>query len=97
MGELDAGAIGKPGAKAGNGNGSERPISQGGLSAPASDARLEGLRLSVLDNLRRQAVEGQKHTALLTPPSPLAASRPRPDPRRGGRPVAHGCPADIRG
>jgi P4 family phage/plasmid primase-like protien len=61
MHELDAGAIGK----AGRVNGAERPInSTGGPSAPPSDARLEGFRLSVLDDLRRQAVDGQKHIAL---------------------------------
>jgi hypothetical protein len=62
MSELDAGAIGKPGAKAGNGT--ERPIGSPGAYTPASDARLEGFRMSVLDNLRRQAVDGQKHTEL---------------------------------
>ena len=45
MSELDAGAIGRP-AKAGKGNGAERPISAGGPYTPASDARLEAWRLS---------------------------------------------------
>lgn len=64
MNELDAGAIGKPRAKVGQGNGAERPISAGGPHTPASDARLEGFRVSVLDNFRREAVDGQKHVAL---------------------------------
>ena len=63
MDELDAGTMGKP-TKAAAGNGAERPISSGGPYTPASDARLEAFRVSVLDNLRRQAVDGQKHIQL---------------------------------
>jgi hypothetical protein len=63
MPELDAGAIGKPG-KASNGAESDRPVGSGGAYTPASDVRLEGFRRSVLDNLQRQAVDGQKHIQL---------------------------------
>ena len=63
MHQLDAGAIAKPGTKA-SGNGAERPTSSSGPYVPASDVRLEAFRLSVLDNLRRQAIDGQKHVAL---------------------------------
>jgi hypothetical protein len=63
MDELDAGAIGKPATR--RGNGAERPISSGGAYTPASDARLEAWLLSVLDTLRREAADGQKHFALL--------------------------------
>jgi hypothetical protein len=63
MHELDAGAIGKP-AKAGKGNGAERPNGTQGPYTPASDALLVAWRRAVLDNLRRRAVDGQKHIEL---------------------------------
>lgn len=62
MDDLDAGAIGKPEKLGGNAN--ERPVSAGGVYVPVSDARLDSYRRSVLDKLRREAVDGQKHTAL---------------------------------
>jgi len=63
--DLDATAIGRPEKPAVNGHANERPASSGdGFYAGASDARLEGFRLAVLDTLRRSAIDGQKHTAL---------------------------------
>jgi hypothetical protein len=59
--ELDATAIDRP-TKA---NAAERPVSAGGTYVPPSDGRLEAWRLSVLDTLRREAVDGGKHYALL--------------------------------
>lgn len=65
MPELDAGAIGKPKAKAGNGVANERPAGWARQSyVVASDLRLEAYRLAVLDALRRQATDGQKHVQL---------------------------------
>ena len=63
MPELDADAIGKPGATAASE--SERPVSSEGAGTAISDFRLERYRLTVLDTLRREAVDGQKHFALL--------------------------------
>ena len=65
MDDLDTTAIGKPGTRAVNGHASERPAgSRGDFSFRTSDVRLERLCQSVLDNLRRQAVDGKKHIAL---------------------------------
>jgi hypothetical protein len=62
--ELDARAIGKP-ENSGGGKANERPISSGAAYVPASDARLEAFRLSVLDTMTGQATDGQKHRVLL--------------------------------
>jgi P4 family phage/plasmid primase-like protien len=62
--DLDATAIGRPEKPMANGHANERPVTSGAAYVPASDARLEGFRQSVLDSLRRSAVDGQKHTAL---------------------------------
>jgi AAA domain len=65
MDDLDAGAIGRPETKAINGHANERPVGCAGDSyIPISDTRLERFCMSVRDNLRRQAVDGQKHFAL---------------------------------
>jgi hypothetical protein len=65
MPELDPGAIGKPETKAGNGAANERPAGLTGQPyVVMSEARLEAYRLTVLDTLRRQATDGQKHVQL---------------------------------
>ena len=64
MDDLDAIAIGTPATRASNGQANERPVSSSAAYVPASDARLEGFRLSVLDTLRRSAIDGQKHVVL---------------------------------
>jgi hypothetical protein len=77
MGELDAAAIGKPETKAGNGRANERPAGSGaGSYVPASDVRLEAYRLAVLDTLRRQAIDGEKHHALLRTALALGGIQP---------------------
>jgi putative DNA primase/helicase len=59
---LDVIAIGKPDKPGGGAN--ERPISSGVAYVPASDARLEAWRLTMLGTLRQDAVDGHKHFAL---------------------------------
>jgi putative DNA primase/helicase len=63
MSDLDATARGKP-EKSGGDRVNERPSSSGVAYVPASDARLEGFRCKILDTMRGQATDGQKHGAL---------------------------------
>ena len=60
--DLDATAIGNPRAKP---SGPARPISNGAAHGSVSEKRYEAYRLKLLDNLRREATEGEKHHALL--------------------------------
>jgi predicted P-loop ATPase len=57
--DLDEGAIGKPVKE----RQAERPISSGAYE-PVSDKRWQGYLTTILDSLRGQAVDGQKHTQL---------------------------------
>jgi putative DNA primase/helicase len=64
---LDETWIGRPGTTAGTDGqlGKARPVGSSGLYVPVSGVRLERYRNAVLDTLRRDAVEGQKHARLL--------------------------------
>lgn len=61
--DLDATAIGNPRTKPAEA--STRPTSNGAAHGPVSEKRYEAFRLKLLDTLRLQATEGQKHFALL--------------------------------
>jgi hypothetical protein len=60
--DLDATAIGNPRAKPAAT--AKRPVSNG-VHAPVSDKRYQGYCRTVLDTLRREAIDGEKHNALL--------------------------------
>jgi hypothetical protein len=62
--DLDAGAISRPCEPAKAAKPNTRPVSSGTPTA-VSGKRLEGYRVKVLSTLANQAVEGQKHYALL--------------------------------
>jgi len=63
---LDETWIGRRGATTGTDDeqGKARPIGSSSAYAPVSSVRLEGYRNTVLDTLRRDAVDGQKHVRL---------------------------------